>query len=194
VSENVCLSGGARGADYEWGRNAALAGHKVIHLSFEGHKSKGRPEDTVVLTQAQLEEADQYLVEINDRVLKRTLPWWRYHVISLLRRNYWQVRDTERVYAIAGIDFEDTGQVIGGTAWAVEMFKLLRPTEATDELFVFDSRRGTMGTWYGWNGMAWEPLRPDRIPIPHGRWTGIGARDIDDVGKYEIERVFQFAF
>ena len=35
LADDVCLSGGARGADVTWGINAKKAGHQVIHWSFK---------------------------------------------------------------------------------------------------------------------------------------------------------------
>ena len=39
LNDNICFSGGARGADHAWGLMAEDQGHRVIHFSFKGHKT-----------------------------------------------------------------------------------------------------------------------------------------------------------
>ncbi len=139
---NLCLSGGASGADALWGEEAAKLGHQVIHWSFEGHKSYGTPEQTVCLDVAVLKEAEIRLEEAN-LTLKRTVPYRKLWNLNLLRRNWFQVKDVFRVYAVGSLnekaviskDDESTPSfnligrsrvdrmgINGGTAWACQMF------------------------------------------------------------------------
>jgi CO dehydrogenase/acetyl-CoA synthase delta subunit len=60
LADNVLLSGGARGADYEWGKNALKYGHQVVHWSFDGHNSSD-PANSYILTDQELKEADRYV-------------------------------------------------------------------------------------------------------------------------------------
>jgi len=49
VATPICLSGGAPGADLEWGLCARAAGHTVIHWSFVGHRTKAPLGEHVIL-------------------------------------------------------------------------------------------------------------------------------------------------
>lgn len=141
---NVCLSGGASGADALWGEEAAKLGHQVIHWSFEGHKSHGAPEHTVRLDVEILKEADVHLEEAN-LSMKRSVPYHKLWLINLLRRNWFQVKHAGSVYAVGSLnenavinvdptDFrekrfrlgpdkkEDRMGINGGTAWACQMY------------------------------------------------------------------------
>src|SRR5687768_14520855 len=93
---SICYSGGASGSDKFWGRLAAVAGHEVCHYSFAGH---GGPGGSVKLTQEQLEQADPHLLKANE-TLGRRFPTYKHFVDNLLRRNWWQIKDTDAVYGI----------------------------------------------------------------------------------------------
>ncbi len=67
---NVCLSGGADGADLVWGAEARRYGHKVLHFSFAGHRTQAPPDELVILSDNGLRRADPYLAKANAR-LKR---------------------------------------------------------------------------------------------------------------------------
>ncbi|KKN43673.1 hypothetical protein LCGC14_0700730 [marine sediment metagenome] len=99
---DVMLSGGAKGADTAWGIAANNAGHQVVHWSFEGHKSF-HPEFTYKLTQEELEEADEYLKEAN-KTLKRSLPYSKPWIMNLLRRNWYQVKYIDAIYAVGTLN------------------------------------------------------------------------------------------
>ena len=93
----LCLSGGADGADVQWGMTADFAKHSVIHWSFLGHRTKAPESEVVILTQEQLDEADPYLMEAA-KTLKRYWPPKNQYVRNLLRRNWLQVRDSDSCY------------------------------------------------------------------------------------------------
>jgi hypothetical protein len=109
---NILLSGGAIGADVYWGRLAAERGDEVIHFSFQGHAHKSSaPKGTLaVLSQDDLNIADPFLVQACE-TLKRRFPPRSLFVANLLRRNYYQVAETESVYAISTFE---KGLVAGG--------------------------------------------------------------------------------
>lgn len=182
--ENICLSGGADGADLQWGMTAGKAGHMVRHFSFRGHKSKAPDAEIAVLTPEQLVEADRHL-EIANKTLKRRFPSQNEHVNNLLRRNYYQVNWAESVYAIATIE---RGLVTGGTAWAVQMF-LDRFGGGPCAAYVYDQ---TVSKWFVWDGpqVGWsEIIEP---PAPAGVWAGIGSRDLKQNGKDAIRALMSY--
>ena len=172
---NVCLSGGADGADLQWGMTAGKLGHKVIHFVFAEHKSKAPESEKVVLTETQLLEADDSLEKAN-LTLKRRWPSTNRFVSSLLRRNYFQIRWAESLYAVSSIE---KGLVTGGTSWAVQMF-LDRFEGKPSAAYVYDQETAS---WYKWEGF-WAII--DVPPIPTGIWAGIGSRELKQNGKNAI--------
>ncbi len=175
MSDNMCLSGGAVGADVLWGDYASLRGDDVAHFIFRGHRSKAPAHQLVVLSEDQLELADQYLRRAN-RTLGRSLGKPGF-VRNLLRRNWYQVQYTDRVYAVSGMDVEG---VQGGTAWATQMF-IDRHNGLPCECYVFDQNTGE---WFVWKG-EWAHIASP--PSPYGVWTGIGSRVLKPSGEKAIE-------
>jgi hypothetical protein len=173
--ENWCLSGGADGADLMWGQAAKLAGHGLIHFSFDGAHSVAMKADVVRLSPAMLAAADPFCVQAN-ATLHRQYPPRSKYVRRLLQRNWYQVESSESLYAISRIA---NGQVAGGTAWAVEMFLNINKRAACPA-YVFDQEDCR---WYQWNG-AWETIYEP--PRPRGIWTGIGSRKINVLGRLAI--------
>src|ERR1017187_1605110 len=116
---DTLLSGGCFGGDKVFDDCAKQVGHSIKHYSFFNHHldTKG---NAVILNEMKLMEADPFLQKAN-KTLKRKIPRsMNTIVINLLRRNYWQIKETERVYAAAPIDL-DTLLVKGGTGWAIQM-------------------------------------------------------------------------
>lgn len=165
--ENICFSGGAKGADYFFGNFAKEINHKIIHYSFKGHKSQDI-KNTVLLNQQHVAVADELLSLVNKN-LKRTFPTKSDFVNNLLRRNYYQIIDSDSLYAISSI----TNNVVdGGTSWAVEMFKEIRE----GEIYIFDKKEMT---WKQYNRISGLYDTKNAVPMPSGKWTGIGSRDIN---------------
>lgn len=176
--EHICLSGGAEGADLQFGMCAGSAGHTVIHFHFKGHKSSAPQVELVELTTEQLQAADEYVKRANG-TLKRRFPTSKGFVNNLLRRNWYQVENSERCYAVATIK---NGLVQGGTAWATQMF-IDKHYGAACECYVFCQESGK---WFKWEGFWNEILLP---PVPHGVWTGIGSRELKTNGKEAIRNL-----
>lgn len=179
---DICLSGGADDADLLWGMTAGKAGHQVFHFSFRGHETQAPTDEIVVLTENQLKEADPYLEKANAS-LKRRWPASSYTVRSLLRRNFYQVKDAYSVYAVSKIK---DGKVDGGTAWAVQMF-LDRHEGQPCACYVYDQ---TSASWYKWEGF-WVQI--DAPPFPSGIWAGIGSRKLKPHGRTAIKTLMGYA-
>lgn len=184
---NICLSGGAKGADAQWGMNAGRDGQSVIHWSFEGHKHYVAEVEVVRLSEEQLEKADGALKKAS-KTLKRPWPGKRSkNVSSLLRRNWYQIAWCESLYAVSTIN--DKNLVDGGTGWAVQMYLDRMEKEALFEplpLYVFDQK---LEQWFQWIG-GWRPI--DAPPKPSGVWAGIGTRELNDAGKWAIRNLFDW--
>lgn len=180
--EKLCLSGGADGADVQWGMVAGLAGHAVRHFVFAGHRSTAPEEEKIVLTKDQLEVADAHLYMAN-KTMKRRWPIKNQFVANLLRRNYYQVAWSDSVYAVASIE---NGMVTGGTCWAVQMF-LDRFGFDPAPAYVFDQ---ATDRWMTWSGTGWEEC--PEVPVPNGVWAGIGSRDLKVNGKMAIRNLLGY--
>lgn len=179
---NILLSGGARGADSVFAVEAHLANHKIWHMSFEGHRISVVGE-VFKLSQAALNEADPY-VEAAGKVLDRWMPNNDF-VMNLLRRNYYQIQDTNRVYAVAPID--DEGMVMGGTAWAVQM----AINRGVPDIYVFDliEKHWLKSCHAEFTSAHWEHII-GLPPKPHGIYTGIGSREITAKGRAAIRELY----
>ena len=179
-SEDICFSGGALGADREWGILAEKYNAAVVHFSFKQHKYSGhRSEDRVNVPYPFLCEAMNALKKANTTI-KRRIPN-AFYVLSLLQRNMYQVLLTNSVYAVS--DIKD-GMVQGGTAWAVQMFLDIDPNNR-HRCFVLDK---ASNEWYQHNGIEW--VRCYDVPTPSGKWTGIGSREISTENIKSMEALW----
>ena len=190
--KNICYSGGARGADQYWGELAETAGHEVVHYSSAGHAKK--IPHRVELTDEQLRMADPFCEAANVS-LKRAFPKWRPNVANLLRRNYYQIKDTKTVYAVAPLDVsqESRCQVLGGTAWAIEMAIDRMEHDPDLRIYLLNTNRVAL---HGIRWLEWVSLVGWRAPfvvkIPRGPWTGIGSREIDQDVMGAMKKLVNF--
>lgn len=177
---DVCLSGGCRGADVLFGDEATKAGHKVVHWGFSGMHSK---RDLRYLRSDQLQKADPYLVEAN-KILERTFPSRFIYTNNLLRRNYYQIKNSQRVYAVSSL-FED-GKVKGGTGWAVAMAIL----KGISEIYFYDQELKVWHIHLKIEDKPWSWVTGKKIPKPHGIYTGIGSSVLNEAGENAIRKLY----
>jgi hypothetical protein len=187
LNDNICFSGGARGADHAWGLMAEDQGHRVIHFSFKGHKTS-IDQHVQILTREELDEAEQWVVAAA-KPMKRRYVSAKDHVKDLLRRNWHQIRFAERVYAVAKLVKDDPGtlKISGGTAWSAQMYVERWYAErnfAECELYLFDMESNKWMQWWE----TWKVI--DNPPAPHGRYAAVGSRDITDAGVEAIFRAY----
>jgi len=176
---HLCLSGGAIGADLTWGDAAEKAGHAVVHWTFFKHKSLAPARTLHMLTTDDLCDADPRLEQAN-LTLQRRWPIESGYVTNLLRRNWYQVGESDGCYAVAALD--SSGKVKGGTAWAVQMF-IDRFDGAPCRCFLFCQTRGY---WMRWE-RQWERCTP---PPPRGVYAGVGSRKLMPNGRDAIYALF----
>lgn len=177
---DLCLSGGADGADLQWGMTAGSAGHDVIHWSFKEHNTHAPPQEIVRLADDTLEEG----LEMVKRAAKRmgkNVPIKTY-IRKLILRNYFQIRDASSLYAVGKFK---KSEVDGGTAWAVEMFKERMEEDFSLKMFVFDQTKNVWKEYTVQDG--WKII--DIPPKPSGIWAGIGTRDLSISGKEAIRKL-----
>lgn len=174
LNEYVNHSGGALGSDTEWGKIGKEYGMTTNnHYYAEGSKT---PNGNYPVSKESLKEADPYLIETN-KVLKRRYPTRKEFINNLLRRNYWQVKNSDGIYAISTIT---NNMVDGGTGWAVHMAIINNKV-----VFVFDQKQKK---WFTWKE---NEFKETETPILCKQFAGIGTREINEDGKQAIHNVYQ---
>src|SRR3954462_8559337 len=172
----ILFSGGAPGAEAQFGDCAERHGVEEVNFTFDGHKVE-RHRGVRVLNHEELQAGDVSL-EYVSRLMHR-----RYTegptIRKVLQTLWYQVNNGQEIYAVGAI-LED-GTVRGGTGWSAEFAKL-----CNKPLFVFDQERDG---WFEWTGDEWAP-RAETPVITHPHFTGTGTRAIHDNGKRAIEALF----
>ena len=177
-SESILFSGGAPGAEAEFGACAERHGVEEVNFTFEGHKI-ARHRGVRVLNHEELQAGDVSLEYIS-RLLHR-----RYTDSPTIRKVvqtlWYQVNHGQEIYVIGTI--LDDGTVRGGTGWGAEFAKL-----CNKPLYVFDQDKDG---WFRWGGSEWEALERSQPPtITHAHFTGTGTRTIRDNGRQAIAGLF----
>ena len=192
--EQICLknpinytlfSGGAEGSDLYWQRIGAKFGMKVKAFSFEAHNTRNS-NARVVLSLEQLKKADEFLHNAN-RTLKRHFPTGKSFVNNLLRRNWYQVKDTRAVFAVGRVNFSRS-IVEGGTGWAVQM-----AIDSKKIVYVFDIASSTP-SWQQFDYGKRYFLPCIKLPTLTLNFTAIGTRLLPECGKQAIDKIFENTF
>lgn len=180
---DICYSGGCEGADKLFGIEAKKVGHEVKHFSFLNHKTSC-PKDTLVsLNEFYLIQADPFLFEAN-KFLKRRFPTQAAYTNSLLRRNYYQIADSDSIYAISSIG--DRGMVDGGTGWAVTM----GICNGIKKVYLYDCKTSLWMVFssINKNEFIWKLVM--HLPFPEGKYAGIGKHDLPENGRCAIQSLY----
>jgi hypothetical protein len=144
-------SGSAKGSDYLFEMLAVKAGIAVEAHTFEGHRgTAGDPANFKKHSQEELNKADSALKKANE-TLGRTFPAKDQHTNNLLRRNYYQVVDSDQIIAFAPLL---NGLVQGGTGWAVQM-----AIDMGKEVHIFDTNTAQ---WFSWPQPAAQGQGPKK--------------------------------
>lgn len=175
-------SGGALGADTYWEQRGNEYGVKTVAYSFGNHSSKSP--SLRVLKMDELAEGWEEIKSVS-KDIGRNLPYNKY-VQNLLSRNWFQVKNSEAVFAISNLNRSTFKNVEGGTGWAVQMaIKHEKP------VFLFDQ---TEKQWYIYN-MLFSVFTPiDYIPILTKNFAGIGSRELTPSGMGAIDSVYKETF
>jgi len=178
----TCHSGGCPGADMEWEREGEKYGVKTIAYSFHGHVQEGK--NPFVLMGKELDEGWKHVL-IADKTLKRNVESLSStYARSLLARNWFQVKNSDGIFAIAKSMTSTT--VEGGTGWAVQM-----AVDSGKFVYVFDQQSGRW-SWYHPSDHVFTYT--DKIPILTENFAGIGTRDINEKGKEAIKKIYYGSF
>ena len=154
------------------------AGHEVEAMSFKGHNTKSKNRKKIL--PSLLKKADKFLKRAN-KTLKRVLPneetkKGRY-VRNLLRRNYFQVKDSDQIIAVAPLKYGSLTEADGGTMWAIQMAIDL----GKKDIHLFDLSKGE---WLKWvETPTGARFLPAPAPVLGNNYTGIGSRIISTYPK-----------
>src|SRR5213596_3060299 len=159
-ADSILFSGGAPGAEAEFGACAERHGIEEVNFTFEGH-TEARRRGIRVLNHEELQSGDVSLEYVSKLMHRRYTegPTLR----KILQTLWYQVNSGQEIYVIGAIQDDDT--VRGGTGWGAEFAKL-----CNKPLFVFDQMDSR---WCRWTGSAWETLSGANLPvITHPHFTG----------------------
>ena len=178
----ILFSGGAPGAESEFGACAERHGVEEVNFTFEGHKIV-RHRGVRVLNHEELQNGDISL-EYVSRLMQR-----RYTdaptIRKVLQTMWYQVNSGQEIWVIGTILDDKT--VRGGTGWGAEFAKL-----CNKKLHVFDQERNG---WFWWKGDDWHPADTTDGPrIMHPHFTGTGTRQLEEPAKKAIEDLFRRSF
>ena len=179
-SDVILFSGGAPGAEAEFGACAERHGIEEVNFTFDGHNID-RHRGVRVLNHEELQAGDVSL-EYVSRLMHR-----RYTDSPLIRKVlqtvWYQINNGQEIYVVGVIQDDDT--VRGGTGWGAEFAKL-----CNKPLFVFDQERDG---WFEWSGETWKPLTATPI-VTHAHFTGTGTRHIQENARRAIEDLMTKSF
>ena len=181
-SDCILFSGGAPGAEAQFGACAERHGVEEVNFTFEGHRIE-RHRGVRVLNHEELLAGDVSL-EYVSRLMHR-----RYAegptIRKVLQTLWYQVNNGQEIYVIGTNNEDDT--VRGGTGWGAEFAKL-----CNKPLYTFDQGRDA---WFQWTGSAWTPASGGNAPrITHPHFTGTGTRTLADNSRRAIEELFDRSF
>src|SRR5580765_4994509 len=181
-SDSILFSGGAPGAEAEFGGSAERRGIEEVNFTFEGHKI-ARHRGVRVLNHEELRAGDISLAYLG-RLMHRSYtdsPTLR----KVLQTLWYQVNNGQEIYVIGTILDDKT--VRGGTGWGAEFAKW-----CNKPLHVFDQDKDS---WFKWSADAWQKLGTAAAPvITHPHCTGTGTRRLQDNAKRAIEQLFDRSF
>lgn len=172
------ISGGHKGTEAEFGRNAELWQIAETTLSYEGHVIE-RAGEIEALSDAELARGDVSM-EIVLRRLGRT-----FHSNKAIQRvvqsMFHVVTRGDHLFAVGWI--QDDATVKGGTGWGVELAKFFNR-----EVSVFDQDRER---WFSWQDGKWQEDDPT---IPNRPFAATGTRNLTDAGRAAIRDLFERSF
>jgi hypothetical protein len=179
----VCHSGGAKGSDLAWETIGEEYGVKTIAYSFDGHSQHGK--NRYIMTDEELSEGFEKILFAN-KTMKRAPQYQPKYTKLLLARNWFQVKNSEAVFAIAN-KFLTKDTVSGGTGWAVQM-----AVDCDKPVYVYLQDKAG-GCWFRYMPIVGFE-RIYETPILTKNFAGIGTRDLNDYGLNAIAAVYENTF
>lgn len=183
MENNTCHSGGCPGSDMEWEIECTKYGIPTIAYSFPKHTQYGI--NPRILNENELNEGWEQVL-LCEKPIKRPLFKIKNapYVKNLLCRNWFQVKNSEAIYAVGRLVIGSNKLVDGGTGWAVQM-----AVNSNKPVYLFEQN---MNQWhmYSYIGKEFAPI--DSIPLLTKDFAGIGTREINEKGKQAIKEILKF--
>jgi hypothetical protein len=182
AADCILFSGGAAGAEAEFGASAERHGIDEVNFTFDGHRDVRR-RGVRVLNHEELQNGDvslEYVSKLMNRRYTESAT-----IRKVLQTLWYQVNNGQEIYVVGTILPDKT--VRGGTGWGAEFAKL-----CNKPLHVFDQERDA---WFKWCDTDWHELgATDRLVIAHHHFTGTGTRRLEPNGRRAIEQLFDRSF
>jgi hypothetical protein len=180
-SDCILFSGGAPGAEAQFGACAERHGVEEVNFTFDGHKIE-RHRGVRVLNHEELLAGDVSLAYVSRLMNRRYTegPTLR----KVLQTLWYQVNNGQEIYVIGSV--QDDGTVRGGTGWGAEFAKL-----CNKPLYVFDQDKDK---WFTWTGEAWTATASGEPVITHPHFTGTGTRTLRENSARAIDALFDRSF
>jgi hypothetical protein len=178
----ILFSGGAQGAEAEFGAQAEAFGIEEVNYTFEGHRLI-RARGLHYLNHEELLAGDVSLEYVSKLMNRRYAdsPTFR----KILQSIWYQINKGQEIYVIGEILEDKT--VKGGTGWGAEFAKL-----CNKPLFVFDQQQDA---WFKWDQRDWVKLAGAQLPvIEHIHFSGTGTRQLEENGRRAIGDLFARSF
>ena len=166
-------------------------GVKTIAYSFHNHKQEGK--NPKILTKDELEEG-YFHARMADKTLKRNFDRIQYpYVRNLLARNWFQVKNSEAIFAVGYLYNKTIAE--GGTGWAVQM-----AIDNRKPVWVYDQVNKQWWTYLYKSdpsvfiGDTFVSMGNYTPYIRTHNFAGIGTRDLTDDGINVILEVYRKTF
>jgi hypothetical protein len=178
----ILFSGGAQGAEAEFGANAERLGIEEINFTFDGHTIM-RTKGLRVLNHEELKNGDVSLEYISKLMNRRYTDNTTFR--KIIQTIWYQINNGQEIFVIGEILEDKT--VKGGTGWGAEFSKI-----CNKPLHAFDQKRNA---WFTWNKLEWvERKKGDEPVISRNHFTGGGTRFLEENGKKAINELFERSF
>ena len=177
-SQNILYSGGHRGTEAEFGKNAEQWGLSEVNFSFDGHACQ-RNRGMTVLSPEELKKGDVSMEIVSGRMGRTYSKADK--IRKVIQSIFHMVNNGYHVIAVGWIQPDNT--VKGGTGWGVELAKLFnRP------IGVYDQDRNS---WFVWKDNTWVE---ETFVISGKTFVGTGTRNLTDKGSQAISDLFERSF
>jgi len=177
-SDCTLFSGGAKGAEEEFGIQAEKNGIEEVSFTFEGHSVK-RKRGLHFLTNEELKKGEVSLTYVA-KLMNRSYTHGP-KLKKVLQSIWHQINSAEEVFVVGKILGD--GTVKGGTGWGAEFAKL-----CNKPLYVFDQDKKE---WLKWNQDRWKKASPK---IHKRHFSGGGTRFLTLEGKKAIADLYAVSF
>ena len=177
----ILFSGGARGAEAEFGACAEQHGIEEVNFTFDGHNDVRR-RGVRVLNHEELQSGDvslEYVSKLMNRrysqgvIIRKVLQTLWYRSIPARRST-----SSERSSPTAPFAADRLGRRVRETV--------------QQTVHVFDQDKNA---WFTWSGSEWRAVRPnDKLVITHPHFTGTGTRTLQDNAKRAIADLYSDRF